>query len=62
MMDNFTRIAFEKAGFNGTWLFAENGEIVSKGAYGFRDPEDSLPNNEDTIFQLASVSKQFAAC
>ena len=61
IMDNFVRIGHEKAGFNGTWLFAENGEIVSKGAYGYRDPESTLPNNEDTIFQLASVSKQFAA-
>lgn len=61
IMDNFVRIGHEKAGFNGTWLFAENGEIVSKGAYGYRDPENTLPNNEDTIFQLASVSKQFAA-
>ena len=61
IMDNFVRIGHEKAGFNGTWLFAENGEIVSKGAYGYRDPENTLPNNEDTIFQLASISKQFAA-
>ena len=61
IMDKFARIGHDKAGFNGTWLFAENGEIVSKGAYGYRDPENTLPNNEDTIFQLASISKQFAA-
>ena len=51
----------EKDAFNGTWLYAENGEIVSSGALGFRDPEDTLPITEDSIFQLASVSKQFTA-
>ena len=39
----------------------ENGEIVSKGALGFQDPENTLPITEDTIFQLASISKQFTA-
>ena len=51
----------KKDSFNGAWLYAEKGEIVSKGALGFRDPEDTLPITEDTIFQLASVSKQFTA-
>ena len=51
----------EKDCFNGAWLYAEKGEIVSKGALGFRDPEDTLPITEDTIFQLASVTKQFTA-
>ncbi len=32
--------AYEKGGFNGAWLYAENGEIVSKGGLGYRDPED----------------------
>ena len=47
--------------FNGAWLYAEHGEIVSKGALGFRDPEEKQPITEDTIFQLASVTKQFTA-
>ena len=61
MMDKMVREAHEKYNFTGTWLFAENGEIVSKGAVGWRDPEDTLPLQEDTIFDLASVSKQFTA-
>lgn len=61
IMDNFVRMGHEKAGFNGTWLFAENGEIVSKGARGYCDPEDSKPVTEDTVFMLASVTKQFTA-
>ena len=51
----------EKDCFNGAWLYAEKGEIVSKGVLGFRDPGDTLPITEDTIFQLASVSKTFTA-
>ena len=60
-MENLARAAYEKGVFNGAWLYAENGEIVSKGAYGFRDAEDKLPMTEDSIFQLASITKQFTA-
>ncbi len=61
LMENMARASYEKGGFNGAWLYAENGEIVSKGAFGFRDPENTLPIGEDSIFQLASVTKQFTA-
>lgn len=60
-IDALARQAYEKAGFTGTWLYAEGGEIVSEGAVGFRDIEDSLPLEEDCVFDLASVSKQFTA-
>ena len=61
MMQNLARAAYEKGGSNGAWLYAEKGEIVSKGVVGFRDPAGTAPLTEDTIFQLASVSKQFTA-
>ena len=61
MMQKMARESFEKGGFNGAWLYAEKGEIVSKGVCGFRDPGDTKPITEDTIFQLASVSKNFTA-
>ncbi|MBO4359215.1 MAG: beta-lactamase family protein, partial [Erysipelotrichaceae bacterium] len=61
MMEEFARKAYEKGAFNGTWLYAENGEIVSKGALGFRDADDKLPMEEDTIFEMASVTKIFTA-
>ena len=60
-MEQLAREAFEKDLFNGAWLFAENGEIVSAGAVGWRDPENTLPVQLDSVFDLASVSKQFTA-
>ena len=59
MMEILAREAYEKGGLSAAWLYAENGEIVSKGAIGFRDPENTLPVMEETIFQLASISKTF---
>ncbi len=61
MIQELVRDYNEKDGFNGAWLYAEKGAIVSKGALGFRDPEETLPITEDTIFQLASVSKTFTS-
>lgn len=60
-MERLIREACEKGAFTGTWLYAEHGEIVSKGAVGFRDAENSLPMREDCVFDLASISKQFTA-
>ena len=61
MMEKLAREANEKGGFNGVWLYAENGEIVSNGACGWVDAENTLPMQEDTIFEMASVTKQFTA-
>lgn len=61
MMESLAWDAYERGVFNGLWLYAENGEIVSKGACGFRDAENRLPMEETSIFQLASVTKQFTA-
>ena len=57
MMQTLARAAYEKGCFNGVWLYAENGRIVSKGAYGFMDPENRLPMQEDSIFEMASMKK-----
>ena len=61
IIENLAHAAYERGSLNGAWLYAEGGEIVSKGALGFRDPESTQPMTEDTIFQLASVTKQFTA-
>jgi CubicO group peptidase (beta-lactamase class C family) len=47
--------------FNGTVLYAENGSILYKGAFGYSDfrKRDTMQVND--AFQLASVSKMFTA-
>ena len=54
-MNMLAREGYEKSGFNGTWLYAENGEIISKGAYGFCDAENQRPMREDSIFEVLSL-------
>ena len=49
--------AYEKDLFTGTWLYAENGEIVTKGAVGYSDTEFTVPMQEDCIFDIGSISK-----
>ncbi len=60
-IETLVHAAYEKGGFNWAWFYAENGEIVSKGGLGYRDPDDELAITDDTIFQLASITKQFTA-
>ena len=40
-MENLAGGFHEKAGFNGVWLYADKGRIVSKGVSGFLDSEDA---------------------
>lgn len=47
--------------FNGTVLYAENGQEVYKGAFGFEDFRKRDTMDIDDSFQLASVSKMFTA-
>ena len=61
LMTNMAREAHEKGLFNGAWLFAEHGKIISKGVAGSKDPDGKVPLEEDSVFDLASVSKQFTA-
>ena len=61
MIEKLMLSVHEKGGFTGAWLYAEKGVIVSKGAVGFRNAESTIPMREDSIFDIASVSKQFTA-
>ena len=47
--------------FSGVVLVAENGKVKFEHAYGNLDNEKNMPNKVNTIFELASVSKQFTA-
>jgi CubicO group peptidase (beta-lactamase class C family)/uncharacterized protein YneR len=45
--------------FNGSVLVAKNGNIIFQNAYGYRDADQKLANDPQTIFQIGSVTKQF---
>lgn len=47
--------------FNGNVLIVENGEVVYQGAFGTADAKVGKPLDLNSIFRLASVSKQFTA-
>ena len=61
LMGRLVREADRLGCFSGAWLFAEDGEIVSTGGVGWRDPADTLPVLEDSVFDIGSISKQFTA-
>ncbi|MER3318450.1 MAG: serine hydrolase domain-containing protein [Allomuricauda sp.] len=48
-------------GFNGNVLLSSNDSIVFTGNYGYSDFSNKKALNDSTIFELASVSKQFTA-
>ena len=47
--------------FNGSALVAKNGVILLNKGYGYRNAADKTANNEQTIFQLGSITKQFTS-
>ncbi len=55
------RKSHEQGMFFGTLLVAEQGEIVYSGAFGYANRETKEPLSVDSVFYLASLSKQFTA-
>jgi CubicO group peptidase (beta-lactamase class C family) len=47
--------------FSGALLIAKGGKILINRAFGMANQEWSIPNTPDTVFRLASISKQFGA-
>ncbi|HYV90809.1 MAG TPA: serine hydrolase domain-containing protein, partial [Chitinophagales bacterium] len=60
-LDNLISAYAEYGNFNGSVLVAEKGEIIYKKGFGFANVEWKIPNQPDTKFRLASVTKQFTA-
>lgn len=47
--------------FNGNVLLADKGEIIFQKSYGYADFDSQRMLNDSSVFELASVSKQFTA-
>jgi CubicO group peptidase (beta-lactamase class C family) len=60
-IDSLLKTAHEKKQFFGNVLVAENGKIVYQGSFGTADYATGAKLNAETMFELASVSKQFTA-
>ena len=61
LMDQYLSGMQKYSRFNGNVLVAENGNIVLQRSYGYARLEDQRSLNDSSVFELASVSKQFTA-
>jgi CubicO group peptidase (beta-lactamase class C family) len=60
-LDTLYSELFNNGSFNGSVLIAENGQIIFEKSFGFADEQTNRKINDSTVFELASVSKQFTA-
>lgn len=60
-LDSLFSILHHQHQFSGTVLIAEKGKVIFEKGYGYRNEQTQKQNNEQTIFELASCSKQFTA-
>ncbi|HEV2880830.1 MAG TPA: serine hydrolase [Pyrinomonadaceae bacterium] len=60
-IDEYLTRANKIGQFNGAALVAENGKVIYKKGLGLANMEWNVPNEADTKFRLASVTKQFTA-
>lgn len=60
-MDSLFTSLHSQGRLNGNVLIAEKGNVIYKKSFGLRDEANKLPLDENSVFELASVSKQFTA-
>ena len=59
-LDAYMQAAF-KTGFNGNVLVAKKGRIIYQQAFGFRNFDTKISLDNQSVFTMCSVSKQFTA-
>jgi CubicO group peptidase (beta-lactamase class C family) len=60
-LDSLFNALHHKNAFNGNVLIAEKGNVIFEKSYGYADESSKRELNAESIFELASVSKQFTA-
>jgi CubicO group peptidase (beta-lactamase class C family) len=59
--DSLFRVLSTQRGFNGNILVSHNGSVLYEHAFGYSDLRRKTPLNIKSVFELASVSKQFTS-
>lgn len=60
-LDQYLTKAEKEGHFSGSVLIAKGSEILLNKGYGYADLDHLIPNTPQTVFRIASVSKQFGA-
>jgi CubicO group peptidase (beta-lactamase class C family) len=60
-LDSFFTELNKNGDINGSVLIAEKGDILYQKSFGYADVQNKIANTENTLFQLASVSKTFTS-
>ncbi|MDA3780610.1 MAG: serine hydrolase [Bacteroidales bacterium] len=60
-IDSFMQVRTKRYGFNGNVLVSYKGNLLYNNSFGYSDPKHKEKLQTESIFQLASVSKQFTA-
>jgi CubicO group peptidase (beta-lactamase class C family) len=60
-IDSLLNAMYAQQKINGNFLIAEKGTVIYQKSFGLANEETKEPLNENSIFELASVSKQFTA-
>lgn len=61
LINDFVGAKHKYHNFNGSVLVAENGRIVYRKSFGYADFKNKKPLSAESVFNLASISKQFTA-
>lgn len=61
LLDSFMQAEVSVNHFNGNVLIAKSGNIIFQKAFGYRNYETKEPLDNNSVFELASISKQFTA-
>lgn len=60
-IDTYIKPYIETKNFNGTILVAKNGNILYHNSFGYANEDFNIKNYDQTIYHIASVSKNFTA-
>ena len=61
LIDRFATAKHRYHNFNGNVLVAEKGRVIYKKSFGYADFKEKAPLTHDSVFNIASISKQFTA-